>query len=757
MENRHSSFWAAADVAQAELQAGNFDEARRAVALARRLADKSTDKETVERRHAFLDQLLQMLAPQDDAMRTAHTAAGGTKRILVSGIGRSGTTLIYQQIAKLLLVDSQKVNFRYEPYLWNIQKPEAKGNPFNMSQLHQFGMMVHTKVPLFLEGANDLHDPFIDHLFGEQWDQDASISPSAYLTKVIRGSGRLRSYLKRYPDIKVVACLRNPTDTINSSLGMFSFFGEEFHGDDRERFREELAERGYDVSKLSCGRLAIEWYAHWWRAFTEETLALARDFPENVFPFCYEAFQEAPDATLNALMEFLGLNNVGMALGLSKPAGPTIKATGLTQHDISALKEQIDYYQKTVMEPHIGTEAAAIRSAKVLSRYLGGRFSFPIAGSDMGMKAPIQLRGQILGNGSTPFLKLVKSAPHPISLPDQLIEHHKGDTSVLRTPLQNAETIKCGKRFGVVVTCYNNAKTITDAVLSCLNQTLPFDEIVVVNDKSTDGSAKLLSELETRYSSVRVLNLESNLGPSAARDFGIRALTTDFFSQLDGDDLYWPTKNAEEARVLAGDESVIAFSDILLVQPNKSLVQSTSAYHGKAGQAVWAALLSRTSQIPRDMTVSRNLYFASGGYDMTRHLYEDWDLKLRLAAKSRLWRRSTGTVGTLYNRLTPGLSGVDDGLHARALAEIFLKSATLAPIAQPTLLPAFDAALGRLSERHVSRRTRVALESFISQGRDLSHLAAFAAQRSNYAKDNASFIGALDQFVQEAYKVEVPA
>jgi len=159
------------------------------------------------------------------------------QRIAVSGIGRSGTTLIYQQIAKLLLLADRRVNFRYEPYLWNIRSPEAKGNPFDMSQLHHFGLMVHTGVPLFLEGGHPLHDPFVDHLFDAPWDRNPQQGPDAHLTKVIRGSGRLRSYLARFPDLRIVACLRNPVDTINSSLGMFSFFGEEFHPDDRPRLR----------------------------------------------------------------------------------------------------------------------------------------------------------------------------------------------------------------------------------------------------------------------------------------------------------------------------------------------------------------------------------------------------------------------------------------------------------------------------------------------------------------------------------------
>lgn len=661
-------------------------------------------------------------------------------RIAVSGIGRSGTTLIYQQLAKLLLLDGRKANFRYEPYLWNIRSAEAKGNPFDMSQLHHFGLMVHKTAPLFLEGPDPVHDPFIDHLFNERWDRDQSVAPDTYLTKVIRGSGRLRSYLTRFPDLKIVACLRNPVDTINSSLGMFSFFGEEFHADDRSRFRAEMAARGANVDHLATAARCIEWYGAWWQAFTEETLVTAAAFPDRVFLFCYETFQNAPQGLLEQLFDFVGVRNAGLYMGLSKPAGATIKSTSLTQHDMNKLGEQIAYYVTSVLEPQLGAELASERMDKVVSRYLSGQFSFPIAGSDLGRRAPIQLRGMMVNGETSAFLKLVKRSNPLVSLPD-LIEKHSPDDAVrLRRPVEDPAAIKKSKTFGVVIPCHNNAATVSNAVLSCLNQSLPYDEIVVVNDKSNDDSAEILAELADLYSSVKVVNLPANLGPAAARDLGIRRLTTDFFTQLDSDDLFWPTKNACEAAAIAGDETLVAFSDILLLRPEKSFVQSTAVYSGKTGSEVFSTLMARTSQIPRDMTLSRKLYFEAGGYNMTMRLYEDWEFKLRVAAKSRAWIRAEGVAGTVYNRLSPGLSGVDDSLHARALVQIFLRALTYSDARPDDLLAAFDLAIGHFKTRHVATQARGALQEVLAKSSvDLRHFGDLSARRDVTSMDNAAF------------------
>lgn len=680
-----------------------------------------------------------------NAQVSENTDRKNALRLMVSGIGRSGTTLIYQQLAKLLLLADLKTNFRYEPYLWNICSATAKGNSFGMSQLHQFGIMAHLETPLFLQDSLPLHDAFVDRLMDDAWDIDCNHAPDAYLTKVIRGSGRLRAYLKRYPDLKIVACLRNPIDTINSSLGMFSFFGDEFHADDRERFKAELQQRGVDTSELECGDRSVEWYGAWWRSFTEETLATAREFPDQVMLFTYEAFQEDADGTLQMLMDFVGINNAGMQMGLGAPAGPTIKATSLTKHDLHRLRHHIDYYHDTVLAPQLGLTAATERTNKTISKYAGGHFSFPIASSDIGKRAPIQLRGMLLNNGESPYLQLVKRPQSALKITDLVSLHGKNSGSGSVKCSADVEAIKCQKTFGAVVTCHNNSSTIVEAVLSCLNQTVPYDQIIVVDDKSTDNSCALIEELEQMYSSVRLLKLTSNVGPSAARDIGIRNLTTDFFTQLDGDDMFWPTKNEGEAQAIAGCEDVVAFSDILLARLQDSLVQSTSKYHKQRGSDVLELLRARTPQIPRDMTMSRDLYFAAGGYNLTMRLYEDWEFKMRLASHSRLWQRGDSTAGTIYNRTQPGLSSVHDGSHARALGQIFLSSLSLGTPDNGDLIASFDSMIGRFSERHVSRKCRNVLASLSERSpSELLGLSTFAASRKAATLDNQKFSAALD-------------
>ncbi|EAR50120.1 glycosyltransferase [Oceanicola granulosus HTCC2516] len=673
------------------------------------------------------------------------------RRLLVSGIGRSGTTLIFQQLAKLLLLETEAVNFRYEPYLWDIQSAAGTNNRYGIAQLHHFGLHTHRTVPLFLDGPDPVHDPFLDGLFDAPLDSDRERRPDACLVKVIRGSGRLRAYLKRFPDLKVVVCQRNPLDTINSSLGMFSFFGEEFHADDRDRFVAELTARGRMDWDLPAARQAVEWYGAWWRVFTEETLAVARDFPDNVFLFCHEAFQADRDGVLEALQDFVGLHNIGIRAGLGRSAGLSIKTASLTSHDLAALSGHARYYRHAVLEPALGLEAAYRLGAEQLHKFAARPYTLPLAGSDLGQKNTIQLRDMMLRGRTSPWLRTITGPQSPIDL-HALLEEHAGDDTPLRqlAPETAPAALRHGKRYGVVITCHNNKDTIVGAVLSCLSQTLPFDRVLVVDDASKDGSRDRLAVLAEHFSSLQVEYLDSRVGPAAAREIGIRRLDTDFFTQLDGDDLFWPTKNAEEARVLAGDETAIAFSDILLVLPETSLLRDTSAYEGAAGSGLALRMASRAPQIPRDMTLSRARYFAAGGYHLASHLYEDWDLKLRLAAlEGGEWRRSAALAGTVYNRLKPGLSGADPGHHARALSIILMRNLRHLGLPPEHVLEAYRAALQPFSKLHLTRTTRAWLKRRLAQEDGTAAVSDLAAGRAWQALSNAELIETMEREIAQ--------
>ena len=103
--------------------------------------------------------------------------------------------------------------------------------------------------------------------------------------------------------------------------------------------------------------------------------------------------------------------------------------------------------------------------------------------------------------------------------------------------------------ISVVIPAWNAARYIGDAVDSVLSQSAAPDEIVVVDDGSTDHT----SECVRKFGSRVTLIAQSNAGAAAARNRGIAAARGEAIALLDADDLMAPRRLELQREVLACD------------------------------------------------------------------------------------------------------------------------------------------------------------------------------------------------------------
>ena len=182
------------------------------------------------------------------------------------------------------------------------------------------------------------------------------------------------------------------------------------------------------------------------------------------------------------------------------------------------------------------------------------------------------------------------------------------------------------KRVSVVIPCFNQGQYLADAIESALAQTRRVDEIIVVDDGSTDNTA----EVAGRFGPVHYL-YQKNGGLSAARNAGLRYTTANYILFLDSDDILLST---------AIEHCLEAFSE----HPNAAFVYGGFRYVDSGRQIIsdvlpqshkdhFAALL-RGNHITMHGTVMyhANLLRSAGGFDETLCACEDYDVYLRLAA-----------------------------------------------------------------------------------------------------------------------------
>lgn len=229
----------------------------------------------------------------------------------------------------------------------------------------------------------------------------------------------------------------------------------------------------------------------------------------------------------------------------------------------------------------------------------------------------------------------------------------------------------------VVIPTFNRAAFVGAAVDSVLAQTGEafVCEVIVIDDGSVDDTALVLERFGTR---IRYLRTE-NRGVSAARNLGIREARSDWIAFLDSDDVWHPTKLAEQFDCLARTGARVCFclshseageplDDLLSVDQSLALGE-VRAYPPGDTRIVKA---SRHPYV-QSMLVDRMILTAAGGFDESLYVAEDTKLIYRLT----LWHGYSVVTRPLVtitrNRTESGLSDTMDAPRALRRHECYLR------------------------------------------------------------------------------------
>jgi glycosyltransferase involved in cell wall biosynthesis len=183
------------------------------------------------------------------------------------------------------------------------------------------------------------------------------------------------------------------------------------------------------------------------------------------------------------------------------------------------------------------------------------------------------------------------------------------------------------KTVAVVITTYNHAHFLLDALHSVLDQTRPADEILVVDDGSGDDPAAVVAQCP----GVKLLR-QDNQGLATARNAGLNAVHCDKVIFLDADDRLLPEAVAAGLACFAGASAACGF------------VYGAHRHIDRHGHAIDETCFSAVGAEPyRDLLrgnligmhaavmYERARLLDSGGFDPAWKRCEDYDIYLRMA------------------------------------------------------------------------------------------------------------------------------
>jgi cellulose synthase/poly-beta-1,6-N-acetylglucosamine synthase-like glycosyltransferase len=198
-----------------------------------------------------------------------------------------------------------------------------------------------------------------------------------------------------------------------------------------------------------------------------------------------------------------------------------------------------------------------------------------------------------------------------------------------------------------VIPTYNGRAFIERAIDSALAQEEPADEIVVVDDASSDGTADFVAE---RFPQVRLMRLERNVGSGQSRNAGVAATASELIAFLDHDDAWEPGYLACQRRALAAAPGAVLNRTALTMVDSRTGTRSVMGAPEMGGQdeAIRLLLVGRSLIATLSIVAVRRAAFDRvGGFDPALKVANDRDLYLKLA-RIGAFSGSPGALVTKY-------------------------------------------------------------------------------------------------------------
>jgi len=139
--------------------------------------------------------------------------------------------------------------------------------------------------------------------------------------------------------------------------------------------------------------------------------------------------------------------------------------------------------------------------------------------------------------------------------------------------MQNKK-IERDKLVSIIMPLYNVERFIAQTIESVLIQSYHHFELLIVDDKSTDNSVKIVKRYMKEDNRIRLFFLDVNSGPVRARNKAIKEAKGKYISFLDSDDMWVPDKLQQQIVFLNENSLVLTYSTYETMDENSMYINT---------------------------------------------------------------------------------------------------------------------------------------------------------------------------------------
>lgn len=187
----------------------------------------------------------------------------------------------------------------------------------------------------------------------------------------------------------------------------------------------------------------------------------------------------------------------------------------------------------------------------------------------------------------------------------------------------------------VVMSVYNGARFLQEAIDSIVHQTFEDWELIVVDDCSTDDTAAILAQVQERDNRIRVHRLPANVGATKALNKGAQMARGNLIARMDADDVSLPARLETQVRYLEAHPEIAVVGSWVRRLDENGAVGALRHYPTNPALVAWSFFFFNALAHPTVM-MRRSALDMERVYDPEYRLAQDYALFTSLSRRALL-------------------------------------------------------------------------------------------------------------------------